>query len=400
MLNIAQVCIRYQAPGGVETHIQKISERLVNRGHEVTVYTTNLKTQVPWQCFEEYDRESYINGVKVVRLPVRRYAVPYMPYPTISGLIKTLFNAEEDVVHAHSHRYYQIFACAAAKKKRGRLNGRYQMPLVVTPHFHPPANQESPISKFLMAVDDAVFSRGIYRVVDRILVVTDGEKKYIRKFAPLSKCVTVPNGLDIVEWTPIPDGAPFRRRYRISDDDKIILYTGWLADNKGLEHLIDASYDIIMRHKNAKFVIVGEDWGVLKMLKKKIWAKNLDDYFIFTGHIKDYDLFKSAYAAANVFALPSEWEAFGIVLLEAMACGTPIVASDVGGIPHVIRGIGRTFQYGDTQGLAEEIIDVLDNENQERARSLKGRERVIARFTWDAVVAKLEQIYEQVAPPV
>ena len=396
-MKIAQVCIRYLAPGGVETHIQKISERLVGRGHEVTVYTTNLKTQIPWQCFLDYDRESYINGVKVVRLPVRRYVVPYVPYPTISGLIKTVFDAEEDIVHAHSHRYYQILACAAAKYKRGRVNGEYQLPFVVTPHFHPPANQESPASRFLMGVDDVLFSRRIYRMVDRILVVTDGEKKYIRKFAPVNKCVTVPNGIDIAEWTPVPDGAPFRRRYRMSDDDKIILYTGRLADNKGLEHLIDASYEIIRRHRNAKFVIVGEDWGVLKMLKKKIWAKNLDDYFIFTGHIENYDLFKSAYAAANVFVLPSEWEAFGIVLLEAMACGTPIVASDVGGIPHVIDSVGRTFKYGDVQGLAKEIITVLDDEDIERIRSFKGRQRVIARFTWDAVVDRLEEIYEEIA---
>ncbi len=396
-MNIAQVCIRYLAPGGAETHIQKISERLVDRGHEVTVYTTNLKTQVPWQCFDDWTRETYVNGVNVVRLPIRRYVLPFIPYPTIPGLIKTLFNAKNDVVHAHSHRYYQIFAAAAAKRKRGRRNGQYQMPLVVTPHFHPAANKESPVSKFLMAVDDAMFSRSIYRMVDRILVVTDGEKKYINKFAPLKKCVTVPNGLDISEWTPIPNGAPFRKRYRLSDDDQIVLYTGRLADNKGLEHLIDASYDIIMQHKRVKFVIVGEDWGVLKMLKKKIWAKNLDDYFVFTGHIEDYDLFKSAYAAANVFVLPSEWEAFGIVLLEAMACGTPIVASDVGGIPHVISGVGRTFKYGDAQGLAAAITNVLDNEEQERARSLKGRERVIAQFTWDAVVDKLEEVYKNVA---
>ncbi len=262
-MNIAQVCIRYQAPGGVETHIQKISERLVNRGHEVTVYTTNLKTQIPWQCFDDWTEQSCLNGVNIVRLPIRRYLVPFVPYPTIPGLIKTLFDGKNDIVHAHSHRYYQIFACATAKYKRGRRNGRYKMPLVVTPHFHPPANQESPVSKFLMAVDDAVFSRRIYKMVDKILVVTDGEKRYIQKFAPLTKCVTVPNGLDIAEWTPIPGGTPFRRRYRIDDNEKIILYTGRLADNKGLEHLINASYDIILRHKNVKFVIVGEDWGVL-----------------------------------------------------------------------------------------------------------------------------------------
>ena len=69
----------------------------------------------------------------------------------------------------------------------------------------------------------------------------------------------------------------------MDDDEKMILYTGRLADNKGLEHLVDASYDVVARYPEAKFVIVGEDWGVLKRLKKKIWANNLDDYFEFTG---------------------------------------------------------------------------------------------------------------------
>lgn len=396
-LKIAQVCIRYLAPGGVETHIQKISERLVQRGHDVTVYTTNLKTQVPWQCFQDYAPDSYVNGVRVLRLPVKRYPAPYASYPTIPGLIKRIFETDADVVHAHSHRYYQIFACAAAKLKRGRRSGRYQMPLVVTPHFHPPSNRESAVSRFLMGVDDLFISRRVYKMVDAILAVTDSERQFIEKFAPLGKCVTVPNGLDIEDWTPIPDGRPFRSRYRIGNDEKIVLYTGRLADNKGLEHLIDASYEVVEKHPNTKFVIVGEDWGVLKRLKKKIWANNLDDYFVFTGHIESFELFKSGYAAASVFVLPSEWEAFGIVLLEAMACGTPIVASDVGGIPNVVGDIGRIFKYGDIRALAGDIVDILDNEELEREKSVRGRAKVVKEFSWSAVVDRLEGIYGSIA---
>jgi glycosyltransferase involved in cell wall biosynthesis len=391
------VCIRYLAPGGVETVVKEVSERLVQRGHDVTVYTTNLKTQVPWQCFEDYAADSYVNGVRVIRLPVKRYPSPYAPYPTIPGLIKAIFDSDDDVVHAHSHRYYQIFACVAAKLKRGRRHGRYEMPLVVTPYFHPPSNQESTGSRFLMGVDDIFVSRRVYKMVDKILTVTDSEKLFIERFAPLTKCMTVPLGIDIEDWTPIPDGRLFRNRYKISQGENVVLYTGRLADNKGLEHLVDSSYDVVAKHPKTTFVIVGEDWGVLKRLKKKIWANNLDDYFVFTGHIHSYELFKSAYAAANVFVLPSEWESFGIVLLEAMACGTPIVASDVGGIPDVVGGVGRIFKYGDTRALAENIVDILDNEDLEREKSSKGRAKVIENFTWSKVVDRLEGIYASVA---
>jgi glycosyltransferase involved in cell wall biosynthesis len=271
------------------------------------------------------------------------------------------------------------------------------MPLVVTPHFHPASNRESAISRFFMSLDDVLVSRRVYKMVDKIIVVTDSEKPFIERFAPSTKCATVPNGIDIEDWTPIPDGRPFRNRYRINEDEHVVLYTGRLADNKGLEHLIDSSYLVVAEHPKTKFVIVGEDWGVLKRLKKKIWANNLDDYFVFTGHIESFELFKSAYAAANVFVLPSEWEAFGIVLLEAMACGTPIVASDVGGIPDVVGGVGRIFKYGDTRALAENIVDILNDEDLERVKSSKGRARVIENFTWSKVVDRLEGIYTSVA---
>lgn len=392
-LKIAQVCIRYLAPGGAETHIQRISEELVKRGHEVTVYTTALKTEIPWQYFDRWESESYANGVKVIRFPIRQHVLPYIHFPTIPGLIKAIYNSDVDVVHAHSHRYYQIFACASAKFKRGKKNGRYQMPLVVTPHFHPPSNHNSSVQKFLMNFEDVVFSRRMYRVVDKILIVTDREKQFIKGFVPISKCVTVPNGIDIKDWTPIPDGSKFRNWCKLNGEDKVILYTGRLADNKGLNYLIDASSAVVNEHPEAKFVIVGEDWGILKELKKKIWANNLDDYFIFTGHIDDYDLFKSAYSAADVFVLPSEWEAFGIVLLEAMACSTPVVASNVGGVPCVVGDAGRIFEYGDVGALAKNIIEVLHNTESERAKSITGRKRVMDNFTWDKVVDALENVY-------
>lgn len=392
-MKIAQVCIRYLAPGGAETHIQKISEALVNRGHEVTVYTTALKTEIPWQYFETWKPESYVNGVRVIRFPVRRHVLPYIHFPAIPGLIKAIYDSDADVVHAHSHRYYQIFACAAAKFKRGKKNGKYQMPLVVTPHYHPPSKHNSFVKKFLMNLEDLVFSRRVYRVVDKIIIVTDREKQFIKGFVPLSKCVTVPNGIDIEDWTPIPDGSLFRNRYKLNSEDKVILYTGRLAQNKGLNYLIDAATAVINEHPEAKFIMVGENWGILKELKKEIRVNELDNYFIFTGHINDYDLFKSAYSAADVFVLPSEWEAFGIVLLEAMACGTPVLASNVGGVPYVVGDNGRIFEYGDVAALARNIIEVLDDVESEKAKSIKGRKRVTDNFTWDKVVDALENVY-------
>jgi glycosyltransferase involved in cell wall biosynthesis len=80
-----------------------------------------------------------------------------------------------------------------------------------------------------------------------------------------------------------------------------------------------------------------------------------------------------------------------------MACGTPIVASDVGGIPNVVGDIGRIFKYGDIRALAGNIVDILDNEELEREKSVRGRAKVINEFTWSAVVDRLEGIYGSIA---
>ncbi|MEC8948654.1 MAG: glycosyltransferase, partial [Candidatus Thermoplasmatota archaeon] len=112
------------------------------------------------------------------------------------------------------------------------------------------------------------------------------------------------------------------------------------------------------------------------------------------GHLSD-ELYRSAFAVAKVLALPSEYEAFGIVLLEAAAAGLPAVATRVGGVPEaIIEGeTGLLVEYGDATPLAAALGRLLDDPAGAREMGRKGRERARDEFDWDSIVARVEQLY-------
>ncbi|MDI6707973.1 MAG: glycosyltransferase family 4 protein, partial [Candidatus Thermoplasmatota archaeon] len=142
------------------------------------------------------------------------------------------------------------------------------------------------------------------------------------------------------------------------------------------------------------FIIAGEDMGVKKTIYAQAVKLNVQNNILFTGYIADEEMFHSAYSACDVFVLPSEYEAFGIVLLEAMACGKPCVATDVGGVSEIVdEKTGVLVDYGDRDGLAHAIIDLLGSERKRNEMGMAGREKVRTRFTWDKTVDALEETY-------
>ncbi len=200
--------------------------------------------------------------------------------------------------------------------------------------------------------------------------------------------------MDFKRFETIPSPDRFREFYNINE--RFVLYVGRLASNKGLKHLIDAMPQIISQFKDTTLVMIGEDEGQRKMLEDKAKKLSIKDKVVFTGHITDDELFRSAYSACDVFVLPSEYEAFGLVLLEAMACEKPCVATNVGGVPEVLEEgkTGMLVEYGNSDKLAKVIIELLGDETKRKNMGRAGRERVKANFTWPKIVDQLERIYK------
>ncbi|MDI6707972.1 MAG: glycosyltransferase family 4 protein [Candidatus Thermoplasmatota archaeon] len=385
-MQIAQICFRFGAPGGVENYVYHISKELIRRGHEVTVFTSNLYSEEPWKKFDKAHDE--LNGLKIKRLNVYKNLFPIFKMPIIPDVISGLIKSNADIYHAHSHRYTHLLSASLAHRVTNA-------PFIVTTYYHPPEKKETIWKKIHLRVGDIVFKNEVYRYASKVITMTDTEKNYLKGLMPIEKCVTIPAGISSSDWKDIPDGSLFREKYRIKGP--FILYAGRLASNKGLEYLVEAAH-IVTKDNNVKFVFVGEDWGEKEKLTNLATKLGIQDKIIFTDYIDNFEIYKSAFYECEIFVLPSEWESFGIVLLEAMVCGKPCIATNVGGVPEIVdNGVnGFIVPYRNSEMLASKICMLLENNKLRTEFGVNGRKKVLAGYTWDKIVDTLETVYEEV----
>lgn len=351
------------------------------------VFTSDLYTEVPFVRIE--NPSPNYDGV-----PVRRFKSytlgGEMHYVFIPSIFKALLKEKTDIVHTHSYGYFQTTVGSFAKKLR-------EMPLIITPHFHPPWSMwGGKRRKRLRKVYDKLFAKPVIRAPDIVICHSRNEKELLSNFSlPDEKVRIIPAGVDFNRFKTIPSPDHFRDFYHIFG--RIVLYAGRLASNKGLKNLVDAMPQVISEFKDTTLVLVGEDEGQRKMLEERAEKLGIKDKVVFTGHITDDEMFKSSYSACDVFILPSEYEAFGLVLLEAMACEKPCVATRVGGVPEVIDEgkNGLLVEYGNQDQLARAIIELLGDEPKRKNMGRAGRERVKDNFTWPKIVDQLEKVYKE-----
>ena len=389
MANILQLCVRYPpAPGGAETRVRALSEELSKLGHSVSVYTSDLYKEFPFTKLKEHtDRNKEI--------AVKRHSAYSLPndlhYVFYPSLIKSMLEKDFDLFHAHSYGYFHVNTTAFIKHIKDK-------PFVLTPHYHPEWSMwGGKKRKFIRKFYDSIFAQRVIDSTDRIIGVSQNEIDLLSKRlnVPSEKVRIIPNGIDPEKFTPIPDGEIFKEKFNL--DGKIVLYTGRLASNKGLLNLVEVIPKVLEKNPSTTFVLIGEDEGMKKEIELRANELDVEDNLKIIGYIDDYDLFKSAYSAADVYTLPSEYEAFGIVLLEAMMCKTPCVATEVGGIPEVIKDeeTGFLVEYGDNKNFAEAINKLLKDKRLREKMGKKGRKKVLDKFTWEKVANRVNEVYKE-----
>lgn len=386
-MRIVLACIRYPpAPGGAESHVAALAEGFAKRGHEVVVHTSDLFTEYP---FARKALPPKVEGVSVVR---HRAFSPgrlahYVFLPTMGPALRKAAK-RADALHAHSYGYYPSWATMLAARGARK-------PWLFTPHYHPPWSMEGARSRrALRDVYDKAIGQRVLDSAARVIAVSTGELAELKRHMRVddARVRVIPNGFHASRFTPTPDPAPFRR---LVGGEPFVLFAGRLAKNKGLDTLVRA---VPMLPADARVVLAGEDQGQRAGLEKLARELGVQDRLRFTGHLTD-ELYRSALAAADVLALPSEWEAFGIVLAEAMACGTPVVATSVGGAPDVVGdGAGGVLvPYGDPARLADALSRVLTDRAGAHRMGAAGKERAFRLFSWDAVVERTLELYAEVA---
>jgi len=389
-MRVIQACTRFPpAPGGAESHVFHVAKELQKRNHDVNVYTTDLYMEIPFTHMEEWEE-------RVSEIPVKRFKAYSlhgdMHYVFVPAMANAILKADVDIIHAHSYGYFQVNAAALNRKLK-------TTPFVLTPHYHPQWSMWGGARrKRLRRFYDAVFAEKVIQSVDIIIGVSHHEIELMHRAIEFEekRVRYIPNGIDFTKFEKIPSPEPFRKAVGIKDP--FVLYVGRLASNKGLQVLVEAAPAVLKTNPEIRFVLVGEDEGMRPKLEKRLEKLGIRDKFIFTGHLTSEEEFLSAYAACEVFVLPSEYEAFGIVLLEALACEKPCVASRVGGVPEALGKPGKTgllVEFGDHDGLADALNDLLADPAKRRRFGKFGRKYVREHFTWPAIVEQIESVYKE-----
>lgn len=245
------------------------------------------------------------------------------------------------------------------------------------------------------------FYRYALKKVDSVICVSDYiRRSAIRHFPQYAdKFIVVFNATDPDVFKPYGEEAikQLTKFVALEPDKKYLLYVGRLTEIKGIHILIRAFEEIHQRLPNTKLIIVGSSFfeGAVKTDYEQTLtalAKPVNQHIIFTGYIP-HEKLKYLYSAADVVVLPSVWQdPCPLVVLEAMASGTCLVSSAVGGIPEVVENNtnGVLVKEADADALAQAVLGVLHDAKNKNQMELSARKKILAGYTWERLVAELE----------
>jgi glycosyltransferase involved in cell wall biosynthesis len=211
---------------------------------------------------------------------------------------------------------------------------------------------------------------------------------------PSDKIVVIPNGVDATRFESYECSRQFRSRYA-SDQEKIILYVGRLVPEKGANVLLGAMPGVLSSHPEAKLVVVGE--GYYKEELMRIAGRlNISSKAYFTGYVDDWTL-GSLYKCASIAVFPSLYEPFGIVALEAMASGVPVVVSNTGGLSEIVENNvnGLKVEPNNSEALSRAISRLLDNPDLAENLKQEAFKKVTRIYNWQAIAETTAELYFQ-----
>ena len=365
---------------GVTNVVYYISKELVRKGHEVSVYTSTYLG--PHEKMSSVNNPTIIDGIEVYHFPYTLGYYTFFITPSIISHMKKNIR-KFNIVHLHDNICFQSIICHYYAK-------RYNIPYILQTHGSLPKIAGERKLKWML---DMAFGYRILRDARKVIALTEAEVEHLKNISVSEdKIESIPNGIDLSEYKNLPEKGAFRRKCGIRDDEKIILYLGRIHKIKGINLLVEAFADLVKELDDVRLVIVGGDSGFLPKLKRQIEDLKISDRILFTGALYERDKLE-AYVDADVYVLPSVYEIFGITVLEACACGTPVIVTDRCGITDIVEKVGYVVEY-DKDQLRDAIFKILSDEGLRRRFGEEGKRLVNAEFGWDKVVRKVEEIYE------
>ncbi len=386
--------------GGQVTYVLELAKALAEFGVSVDIYTRRFGGR------SEMDPVNH--DVRVIRIPcggnafIRKEDLfPYLGEYT-DGMAEYIERngLRYDLIHSH----YWDAGCAGMD-----LAKRLNLPFIYTAHSLGAWKKErmggNPVEmeKLFNFSERIRWEKEIFRRATAQTVTTlDGKESYKRLYGFESgDLVVIPPGVDVRRFRPEPSvPAP-----EIGVPEDYIFALSRIDSNKGLDYLIRA-FDRVRRTSATRLLIGGgsqapktHEAEVRANLARLVDSLGLEEKVTFTGYIPDEHL-DTYYRRARVFVLPSKYEPFGMTVLEAMACGTPVVATGHGGLRHVLtnRRDSLLVDPSDSEELASAILEVLDDKSLASELRAAGLELVKTKYSWQSIAQETLSFYEEYAP--
>jgi glycogen(starch) synthase len=374
--------------GGLARHVRKLSEQLVRRGVEVHALTRG-GGHLP----AEDDR----HGVVVHRVPE-----PDFPKNDLDAFIAWVGRMNSDMAAVgeelgerldfdvvHSHDW--LVAPAAE-----RLKKRFNTPWLVTVHATEHGRHQGWVDKHPQSYIHAV-ERRMVRRADRVITCSEYMRGHVAEVfgVPKRKVTTIQNGIDPADLEPVEKihSADFRARFA-APDEKLILLVGRLVYEKGFHLALEALPRVIKELGNVRFVVAGAGTAEAD-LKAQARKLRLTKHGTFIGWTGD-DTLHSLYRVADLCVVPSIYEPFGLVALEAMASGCVCLVADTGGLREVVPEDGTAalrFRARDPRSLGRMLEKLLTDEELRERLISEAREHVRS-FDWAEVARETAEVYD------
>jgi glycogen synthase len=370
--------------GGISRHVHDISNALSDSGVKVDVITCEHEDAPT----TETDGNLTIHRVHVDQGDDFVHWVHKLNQATEEKAAELLTDRSPDeptVIHAHD--WLSEFAGRALKH-------RYHLPLVATIHATEHGRNQgihTDLQRYIHGVEEELCYEA-WRVIccsnymkDEIAGVLD---------VPCDKLDVIPNGIDASKFNIEFDREGFRA-WAAAPTEKIVFFVGRMVPEKGVQVMIRAIPEILPAWNHVRFVIVGG--GNRSHLEQLAAELNVTDRIFFTGYVDDDTLLK-LYKVADVAVYPSLYEPFGIVALEAMAAGVPVVVSDVGGFREVVdHGVtGLTAWTDNPDSLAWAILYLLKNPFSAKMMANNAYKKATEQFDWPSIARMTDSVYERV----
>ncbi len=389
--------------GGMNVYVHQLTRTLGKLGVHVDVFTRSQDEHVPHVLHDlgYHNRVVHIPAGPEVPLPkaeLERYIPKF-----VQGIksFAELKNIQYDLIHSH----YWMSGLAAIE-----LSQAWKIPFLHM--FHTLVLMKNRIAQTPQEMEGEYRILGEKKVIskaNRIIAATLAEKSQLEFLyeAPSSKISVIPPGVDTRHFYPIPKDEA-KEVVGVPEDSHTILFVGRIEPLKGIDKLIQAisiiqkngelqccphNLVIIGGEPNAKPEEMNAEMARLQDMVEDLGIKN---FVIFLGK-QDQQMLPYYYSASEIVVMPSHYESFGMVALEAMACGTPVVASQVGGLAFLVRDgeTGFVVPGNDIQMLAKRLVELIKDKELRNKLGNKSAEYAQL-YAWENISEKIIEVYNQV----